>query len=96
MTSSKNSHFIFLVRRLSKYRESRLEGGSKRGETNMKYSDWIEEYMKAHPQFTGKCVCGNILEIAYNPDLKITFWNCFECLPMFERVHRIEKKKVDE
>ncbi len=36
-------------------------------------------------RFTGRCVCGEKLEAAYNEDLKIVFWNCFQCFPVYER-----------
>lgn len=34
--------------------------------------------------YTGKCVCGNELADAWNPDLKIVFKNCFKCFPIYE------------
>jgi hypothetical protein len=36
-------------------------------------------------RYTGKCVCGEDLEDAWNPDLKIRFKNCFRCFPYYER-----------
>jgi hypothetical protein len=36
-------------------------------------------------RYKGKCVCGEDLEDAWNPDLKIRFKNCFKCFPYYER-----------
>ncbi len=35
--------------------------------------------------FTGKCVCGRDLEAAYDEFIGRPFWNCFVCLPFYER-----------
>ncbi len=48
------------------------------------------------PRFTRQCVCGSILEVAYNPDLNITFWNCFNCFPMYERVYGEQRKEFED
>lgn len=34
-------------------------------------------------KYTGVCVCGNKLEPAYNPELKVKFMNCFKCFPIY-------------
>jgi hypothetical protein len=36
-------------------------------------------------RYTGKCVCGEGLEDAYNSDLGIVFKNCFKCFPHYDR-----------
>ena len=36
-------------------------------------------------RFTRRCVCGNELQAAYNAELDIIFWNCFECFPIYPK-----------
>ncbi len=62
----------------------------------MKNKCWKRVQRNTNPQFSGKCVCGNDLEVAYNPDINVKFWNCFECFPMHVRADRTQKMEFEE
>ena len=45
------------------------------------------------PVFTGRCVCGAELDLAYSDDLGKLFWNCFRCFPHFRRATASERQR---
>lgn len=45
-------------------------------------------------RFTGRCVCGEWLKPAFHPHLRIVFWNCFRCFPVFPRANKKQSKRL--
>ena len=45
-------------------------------------------------RFTKRCVCGNELQAAYNAELDIVFWNCFECFPIYPKANHQQEEQL--
>jgi hypothetical protein len=64
---------------------SLLVGESRRGSEVIRMAKWKRNPTSVGVRFAGRCVCGKRLERAYNRELGIVFWNCFECFPIHEK-----------
>ena len=61
-------------------REDMGRNDKKRG-MKIVYIDMAVLNGKISPRFTGRCLCGNLLEKVWSEEHQKVFWNCFRCFP---------------